>query len=59
MIETPMTLGLSNNQKEYMNQKRSTKSQPNAEDLAEFILSMDSAPSYISGSDIMFGGIKR
>lgn len=59
MIDTPMTVHLSEDQKEYMNNQRSTKSQPTADDLAEFVLSMENVPAYITGSDIMFGGIKR
>ena len=59
MIDTPMTHGLTDNQKNYMHQQRSTKLQPTQEDLAEFILSLEYSTGYITGSDFLFGGMKR
>lgn len=59
MIDTPMTQDLSIEQKDYMHLQRSTKKQPTPQELAEYILQLESMPQYLSGSDIMFGGIKR
>ena len=59
MIDTPMTCGLSDDQKNYMHSQRSSKVQPSAEDLAEYIMTLPDSSRFISGSDILFGGIKR
>jgi len=59
MIDTPMTCGLSEDQKNYMHSQRSSKVQPSVEDLAEYIMTLYDSPNFISGSDILFGGIKR
>lgn len=59
MIDTPMTSHLSDNQKAYMHSQRSTRTQPSAEDLAEYIMSLEDSSAFISGSDILFGGIRR
>jgi NADP-dependent 3-hydroxy acid dehydrogenase YdfG len=59
MIDTPMTEKLSMQQKEYMNQQRATRSQPSAEDLAKYIASLIDSPHYITGSSLLFGGLKR
>ena len=59
MIETPMTYGLSEDQKSYMHAQRSSKVQPSPTDLAEYIMTLHDSPHFISGSDILFGGIKR
>lgn len=59
MIDTPMTSGLSDDQKNYMHLQRSSKVQPSAEDLAEYVMTLHDSSHFISGSDILFGGIKR
>jgi len=59
MIDTPMTCGLSEDQNSYMHSQRSSKAQPSAEDLAEYIMTLHDSSHFISGSDILFGGIKR
>ena len=59
MIDTPMTIGLSDKQKLYMHSQRSSRDQPSAEDLAEYILTLEESSHFLSGSDILFGGIKR
>ena len=58
LIDTPMTSHLNDNQRQYMHDQRSTKLQPTAVELAEFIVSLDSS-AYMTGSDILFGGITR
>ena len=59
MIDTPMTENLSLDQREYMNQQRSTRSQPTAIELARFIAELADAPPWITGSSLLFGGLRR
>lgn len=59
MIDTRMTADLSSEQKDYMDQHRTTKLQPSAHDLASFIASLLDAPQWITGSSILFGGLRR
>jgi len=59
LIDTPMTENLSNTQKEYMISKQSSKTSPSPEEIAQYILSLGDQPKFISGSSILFGGIKR
>ena len=59
LIDTPMTENLSNSQKEFMFSKQSSKLSPTSEELAKYILSLKDQPEFLSGSSILFGGIKR
>ena len=59
MIDTPMTENLNIDQKNYMLSKQSSKKSPTTEELAKYILSLQNQSSFISGSSILFGGIKR
>jgi len=59
MIDTPMTRELTASQKNYMHQQRSTKAEPSAGELAEFIVSLRNCSHYATGSSIYFGGIQR
>ena len=55
MIDTPMTENLNSDQKLYAF-KTVFKESPTTEELAKYILLSE---SFISGSSILFGGIKR
>ena len=59
MIDTPMTENINSDQKNYMLSKQSSKKSPTTEELAKYILSLQNQSSFISGSSILFGGIKR
>lgn len=59
LIDTPMTENLNIDQKNYMLSKQSLKKRPTTQELAKYILSLQNQPSFISGSSILFGGIKR
>jgi short-subunit dehydrogenase len=59
MIDTPMTSKLTDSQKEYMNQQRTTKNNPTAFELARYIVSLQECNHYVTGSSIYFGGIRR
>ncbi len=59
MIDTPMTSSLTLDQKNYMHNKRSTRNQPTAKELAEYIFKIKNQPNYITGSSIYFGGIRK
>tara|TARA_Y100000589_G_scaffold295934_1_gene302749 strand:- start:3081 stop:3758 length:678 start_codon:yes stop_codon:yes gene_type:complete len=59
LIDTPMTENLSKIQKEFMISKQSSKTSPTPDEIAKYILSLKDQPKFISGSSILFGGIKR
>ncbi|MDB9343912.1 SDR family NAD(P)-dependent oxidoreductase [Nodularia spumigena CS-586/05] len=59
MIDTPMTSRLTDSQKEYMNQQRTTKTEPTAVELAKYIVGLQECNHYATGSSIYFGGIRR
>lgn len=59
MINTPMTQGLSEDQRNYMNQQRTTRAQPDVFELATFIAGLIDSPSWITGSSLLFGGLRR
>ena len=46
MIDTPMTSSLTSDQKNYMHNKRSTRNQPTAKELAEYIFKIKNQPNY-------------
>jgi len=58
-IDTPMTGALSISQREYMLQHRTTKAEPSALELAQFIVGLREFNHYATGSSIYFGGIRR
>lgn len=59
MIDTPMTSALSDSQRDYMHQQRTTKAEPSALELAQFIIGLRECNHYATGSSIYFGGIRR
>ncbi|MBO8234265.1 SDR family oxidoreductase [Prochlorococcus marinus XMU1419] len=59
LIDTPMTENLSKMQKEFMISKQSSKASPTPEEIAKYILSLKDQPKFISGSSILFGGVRR
>ncbi len=59
LIDTPMTQLLTEDQRNYMNSKKSTKKQPSSDELALYISSLLDNKEWITGSSIYFGGIKR
>ncbi|MCP9905351.1 SDR family oxidoreductase [Cyanobium sp. BA5m-10] len=59
MIDTPMTRLLTDSQRAYMHQQRTTKAEPSALDLAQFIVELRECNHFATGSSIYFGGIRR